>query len=265
MSENFNEKKTADACARSFRCFWCSGCFMPEIGVSKLKWGGAPFALSNGISLAYWDLCSWKGRALTLRLNTCSILICCCLTFRILDELYCSMLRGMRLWCSYSIRHFLKIKQNIFLFCLGLACEHSPTLARHLFSTMQQWTWPYDVNMQQGSWCWGTGWKEPQRSEGHCHTLTHGWPAKSALDGKAIAVKGIALPVHLTGDEWLTYRTYPQMVHAVLRLCNNIRGLQATPRLENLITQLLVCDSTPNTWDQPYWLSVTAAGKSWSV
>lgn len=43
MSENLNERKTPDACACSFLCFWCSRCFMPEIDVSKLKWGRGTF------------------------------------------------------------------------------------------------------------------------------------------------------------------------------------------------------------------------------
>lgn len=90
-SGNFDEGKTSDASTGSFlcifaSCFWCSQCFMPEIEVSKLKWSTekkAPFALSNGISLAYWDLCSWKGNALTPRRNARYILIRCGLNTRV--------------------------------------------------------------------------------------------------------------------------------------------------------------------------------------
>lgn len=47
----------------------------------------APLALSNRISVVCRDLCSLKGRALTLRLNTCYILIFCWLTSRIIDQI----------------------------------------------------------------------------------------------------------------------------------------------------------------------------------
>lgn len=55
----------------------------------------APLALSNRISVACRDLCSLKGRALTLRLNTCYILIFCWLTFRIIDQI----LHSFQKWC----------------------------------------------------------------------------------------------------------------------------------------------------------------------
>lgn len=101
VSENFDEP-VLQVCLFAFFAsrFWCNQCFVPKIEVSELKWSRkkAPFALSNGISLAYWDLCSWKGHALTPRLNTCYILICCCLAFRIFDEFYCRVLPEMR-WC----------------------------------------------------------------------------------------------------------------------------------------------------------------------
>lgn len=96
MTKNFYEgRKKPQKPSASAPCslMLCSALFLMQLlfrleeEVSKLKGrrGGAPLALSNGISLVCWDLCSLKGHALILRLNTCSILIRCCLAFKILE------------------------------------------------------------------------------------------------------------------------------------------------------------------------------------
>lgn len=70
--------------ALSFPCSCCSG-FRERVSALKAGGGGAPLALSNGISVVCWDLCLLKGHAVILRVNTCSILMCCCLSLRIFE------------------------------------------------------------------------------------------------------------------------------------------------------------------------------------
>lgn len=59
-----------------FPAFFPRSCCLIWKQLSKLQWKKrTTFALSNGISLVWWDLCQLKGHALILRSNTGYILI----------------------------------------------------------------------------------------------------------------------------------------------------------------------------------------------